>query len=399
MSILRYEFKDNDPPWCLEPVRFSDFSLLVGLSGVGKTRTLNTLAAVCAAAQGRNTSLHDCRWKIEVKTDGGSLTWSAVTAGPPPLRSFSTRIQLDADDETGLEFHSERRAAPVFTEEIIEDENHRKLVVRDEDGIRLLGSEKPIRMKGRESVISLLQEEETVAPLYRALGKVHRSRSAHWSFIPFDLGRINQLQDSIQTFEDLQNTSLPMGHKAFVLQNRFPDEFANVLEAYREIFPKIEKIKIGPLSELRRSAADDERSRGMEFLGIAIEESGVKGPILWDEMSAGMRRTLRHLLELSLAPRGTVILVDEYENSMGVNCLEAVTEFLLEPTRDLQLIITSHHPYVINNVPLEHWGMVTRRGSTVRIVPASEIPALDTRSKQDAFIRLLSAAEYLDGIQ
>ena len=112
-----------------------------------------------------------------------------------------------------------------------------------------------------------------------------------------------------------------------------------------------------------------------------------------------MRRTLVHLLELALSPPGTVLLIDEYENSMGVNCLPAVTEQILERAGDLQFIITSHHPYVINNVDKKHWMVVRRRGSVVEVVPASAIPSLDTRSSQDAFIQLMNAEEYRGSIE
>lgn len=399
MSILRYEFKDKANPWTLEPVEFADFSLLVGVSGVGKTRTLNSLSAVCAAGCGRNTGLYNCEWEIKVKTDKGHLTWRATTAGPPPLRSFATRIQTDAEDETGVEFHGERRPPPVFLAEMIEDEQGNELVERNHDGILLGENSRPIKMKDTESVVSLLQEEDSIAPLYQSLRNVHRSRTAQWSFIRFDSGRIKKIEEEVASVEDLQNKLLPMGQKAYVLQQKFTDEFTKVFEAYQEIFPQVQRISVGPLSQFRQSSTEDELSVGLEFLNIAIEELGVEGYVLWEAMSAGMRRTLRHLLELALAPRGTVMLVDEYENSMGINCLDAVTEKLLAPTRDLQLIITSHHPYVINSVPLEHWRVVRRTGSTVRIVPASAIPSLATTSKQDAFTLLVNAAEYQDGVQ
>jgi hypothetical protein len=397
MGIHRYEFEGYRPPWRLEPVVFSHLSLLVGASGVGKTRTLASLAAVCGAGRGRATGLHACRWRIEVQTERGRLTWTADTEGPASTRSFSTRISTD--DDAGIELHGEQRDPPVFVQEVIEDEDGRRLVDRDVDGIRLLGSDKPIRMKGKESVVSLLQEEDVVAPLYQALGKVHRSRAASWSYIPFDHARMKRVADEVASVEALQEAALPMGQKAYVLRSKFAADFGQVVEAYREIFPTVCNIHVDARSELDVRLTEDERAASIEMLAIAIEERGVGSPILWEDMSAGMRRTLQHLLELALAPRGTVLLVDEYENSMGVNCLDAVTELLLDPKRDLQLIITSHHPYVINNVPTEHWRVVTRSGSTVRIIPASEIPALDTKSKQDAFIRLVSATEYLDGIQ
>jgi len=254
-------------------------------------------------------------------------------------------------------------------------------------------------MKDTESVISLLQEEETMAPLYQSFRRVYRSQYERWSYIRYDRSRIEEHARNIESIEALRDAGLVMIEKAYLLQDKFPDEFGNILDTYREIFPQVNAIEIGPSSTLLRVTRDDHSVQPFELLSIAISEGDMQGYVLWENMSAGMRRTLVHLLEFALAPRGTVILVDEYENSMGINCLDAVTDLLLEPRRGIQLIITSHHPYVINNIPVDRWRVVTRHGSTVRIIPASEVPALNTQSKQDAFTRLLNATQYQEGIK
>jgi predicted ATPase len=384
MSILRFKFEDTRRHWRLEPVELRDFNLLVGVSGAGKTRTLDSLAAVCATGCGHDSGLSDCSWQLDVETPKGRFVWQALTGGvygasasPGSLEEIRSQLTLPS-------------GPPTFLMEVISNEHGDVIVERKRDGIRLQGTDKPIRMKDQESVISLLQDEDSIAPLYQALGKVHRSRRHVWS-IAMDRNDIRRATDGLSTIESLRDSSLPMIVKVHALHERFRGDFDEVAAAYGEIFPSVQRILL-----LNRT---EEQAPFRDRLVIAIEERGVESPVEWEDLSAGMRRTLEHLFELSLAPSGTVILIDEYENSMGVNCLEAVTDCLLEPTRGIQLVITSHHPYVINNVPVEHWRVVTRQGSTVRVVPAAEIPALDTQSRQDAFIRLLNATEYLDGIR
>ena len=63
-----------------------------------------------------------------------------------------------------------------------------------------------------------------------------------------------------------------------------------------------------------------------------------------------MFKTLMHIAEMKLMANGSVILIDEFENSLGVNCIEVVADILMNQERDLQYIITSHHPYIINNL-------------------------------------------------
>jgi hypothetical protein len=116
-------------------------------------------------------------------------------------------------------------------------------------------------------------------------------------------------------------------------------------------------------------------------------------------MSSGMQRYLSFLVHLSFAPRGTVALIDELESSFGINCLPAATDFLLSRAPDLQLILTSHHPYIIQKLPIDLWKIVTRKGSHVRVLNASAIPALQARSHVDRFTRLINLPEYEQGIQ
>ena len=167
---------------------------------------------------------------------------------------------------------------------------------------------------------------------------------------------------------------------------------------YTEIFPTVTNVRVGPISEFLLER-DRVNLPPIEFLDVAIQEEGIEGWITSSGMSAGMRRTLLHLLELALSPNGTVLLFDEYENSMGVNCLPAVTERILRHTEDLQFIVTSHHPYVISNISKVHWLVVQRRGRVVNVAPAASIPALDTQSNQNAFVQLMNAGEYREGVQ
>lgn len=385
MSILRFEFGDNHQGWHLEPMELRELNLLVGVSGAGKTRTLNSLAAVCATGCGHDAGLHDCNWQIDVETPQGLFSWSALTIG-----TYGLTTAWPGSPEKPLSELFMPVGQPTFSVEVISNEHGHEIVARQDDEIRLQGAAKPIRMKKEESVISLLRGEESIAPLHQALGKVHRSREQDWS-IAMDRNDIRRATDGLHSIEALRDASLPMIVKIHALHERFRSDFDEVAAAYTEIFPSVEHLL------LRRRPEDHAPFR--DRWTLAIVERGVAAPIEWDDLSAGMRRTLEHLFELALAPTGTVILIDEYENSMGVNCLEAVTDHLLEPTRGIQLVITSHHPYVINNVPMEHWRVVTRQGSTVRVVPAKAIPALDTRSRQDAFIRLINATEYVDGIR
>jgi predicted ATPase len=201
-------------------------------------------------------------------------------------------------------------------------------------------------------------------------------------------------QSSYASVEALgSDLSLRMHHKAEILQESFPAAFNEVVEFFRDAFPSIETLKVNTF----RPSAFPSNVYGIT---ISATETGVVGPIDFGQMSLGMQRYLSFLIHLSFAPPGTVVLIDELESSFGVNCLPAVTDFLLRRAPDLQFIITSHHPYIIEKIPPSHWKIVTRHGSRVRVLDAKSIPALvGGRSHLDRFTRLINLPEYEQGIQ
>ncbi len=72
-----------------------------------------------------------------------------------------------------------------------------------------------------------------------------------------------------------------------------------------------------------------------------------------------------HIAELYLCSDSTLILIDEFENSLGINCIDELTNSIVTAERNLQFIITSHHPYIINNIDYTHWKVVTRKAGAV----------------------------------
>jgi predicted ATPase len=111
-----------------------------------------------------------------------------------------------------------------------------------------------------------------------------------------------------------------------------------------------------------------------------------------------MLLTLAHIFEMALAPPGSVIIIDEFENSLGVNCMSDLAR-LISKRADCQMILTSHHPYIINNIPVDAWKLVTRKGGHVRVTSAQDIPEMQSASRLEAFTRLINLPQFEEGIQ
>ena len=150
-----------------------------------------------------------------------------------------------------------------------------------------------------------------------------------------------------------------------------------------DIFPQIGDLKLEPFkTDIFFPKAIAEKVPPV----IYIKEKSVPKWIREDRISSGMLRTIIHIAEMFLANEGSVILIDEFENSLGINCIDILTDDMIHENKTLQFIATSHHPYIINNIPYEYWKIVTRQGGHIRICNASDYHL--GKSKQDAFIQL-----------
>ena len=89
--------------------------------------------------------------------------------------------------------------------------------------------------------------------------------------------------------------------------------------------------------------------------------------------------------------------MDEFENSLGVNCIDELTNDILNSERNIQFVLTSHHPYIINNIPYQNWKIVTRKAGKVTIKNASDYRIGESR--HDYFIQLLQLDDFNNGIE
>ncbi len=392
MTIKRLEFTDRFRDWHLTPTEFSDFNLLVGKSGAGKTRILSAFRTVREAGTRNVRGINGCEWEIELSISGETYCWNmetSVVEGGYDLGNGKD------DDQLGGQ-------KPLIKRELIRlAGTETPLIDRTEERFLFNGNPLP-KLANDTSAITLLREEEMIAPLYVVLKRIQFSRTSEGSTVDHnfrdDIQQINrEFQESSRSLQSLREaSSLGFDIRVWLLQQNYPERFERLKRDYSSIFPGVTDIMIRKRQAFEPNSSNSDSN---DILTIAIKEEGVKDWIVADRLSSGMYKTLIHLIELELTPAGTVIIIDELENGLGVNCLDATVDILLRRSTELQFIVTSHHPYVINNVPLDRWRVVTRKGSVITVKDKNEIPALQGKSAQDNFIRLINAVEYEEGIQ
>ncbi|MEO5346080.1 MAG: ATP-binding protein [Magnetococcus sp. YQC-9] len=234
-------------------------------------------------------------------------------------------------------------------------------------------------MKSSESIISLLGEDSSIQPLNSALRLLILSGIIESKIIESDSLDRDYTLDKLR-----QLTNLPLIVRAFILYNSHSKLFGDIIYQFVNIFPTVSEIfiRMTPLPNNKR----------LSFFPVLKENNNY---VSGGSISSGMLRVFSILLELALAPKGAVILIDEIENSLGVNCLPQIVDAMLARCDEVQFIITSHHPYVINNIPYEYWRLVRRQGGEVWLQDAKDIPALkNLASYQDRFLQLINTPEF-----
>jgi predicted ATP-dependent endonuclease of OLD family len=409
MKIKEISFKNTAaPPWELEKMNFSDLTLLVGASGVGKTQILNSLMKLINISNG--SAYNGVEWDLHFTGDNDeNYRWTGQFENIKGIH----QQYFEEKDIDGQRFTPRLLKEELFL-------GNESVFTREESNVKYEEKESP-KISPSKSVLNLFTMEEKIFPIKMAFEKV--------VFLDYQAERNTEIPaDTIKKAEEILEKKvepIPLSHteallktvdaaswrifpesviknpspreillfmvimkgkhlifKLFLAQQYFKDIFEKISADFKDIFPQVQDIRFQLLED-------------KEYYELQIKERGTDW-ISLQEISSGMFKTLMHLVELNLIANGSVILIDEFENSLGVNCIDAVAGGLLNPGRKLQYIITSHHPYIIDNIDMKYWKIVMRKGSKVFTKNAAELKL--GKSKHDAFKQLLNLQEFSEGI-
>jgi predicted ATPase len=375
MKIQSFKFSNNKQNWHIEEVKFESLNLLVGGSGVGKTRILKALDLICDTAKGANRNLDDLEWSINFSHLGQNYRWE--------LKSSSTK-----KEEISLNVNDSKQTEIVYEKLVRYDDDSELEILFRNDSDSKFNNEKLPKLKRTESAINLLSEEDLIIPVRKAFERLifnFETRQQSMIGLHFDPSEItiHIEDDEVQNYKEFF-ADFPPVLKAFYLQKVFTDVFNEIKERYIDVFPEVKDVRVS-------SKRDSDRNFIIFF---EIQENGVEDWIPQQRISSGMFRTLIFLVEVTAAPEESVILIDEFENSLGINCMAELTDFILDKSPDVQFILTSHHPYIINNIPWKTWQIVSKSGNKVRVRKAPDIPELNTASSLDKFTQLINLLDW-----
>ncbi len=376
MKINTLEFEDKSRQWKLAKAYFDKLTLLVGASGVGKTQMLRAIHALKEISKGE--SINGVAWRVEFKTtDNNDFIWE----GEFEEKEISI---FDIDDDESI-----KKNAKIIFEKIYKNEELQ--VDRNKDKIVFKGNE-TVKLTREKSLLNHL-EEDFVKEMKDEIEKIHLSDHSDSQKEPFkiNLFNANKLSKKYNTLKKIRQSDLDIRVKLFLASQTEKRTFDNIKNRFIDIFPQVEDLKIAPIE----SEKEEVPAFMKDYPFIQIKEKGVSKWVHQSRISSGMFRSLIHISELYLSTEGTLFLIDEFENSLGINCIDELTSDILQSRRELQFVLTSHHPYIINAISFNNWKLVTRNKGVVKTHNASELNL--GKSKHDAFMQLLQLEEYQTG--
>ena len=377
MRILSYSYGTRPPAandLHFSKMEFGKLNLIVGDTGTGKTMLLNTIVngARLVVQKGE---FYGGAWDMTFEHDEKCYRWYLETGGD--------------EGEDGR----------VLNERIlrIQDNQTKKLVERNAESFVFDGKELP-KLEPGESSISLLQDEDLIQPMYEGLSSIMRRNfsgpdladEASYQAIP------QKLLQTIEKTRDLTKlfaSGLNLSGKLHILSLHFESIYEQIRSQFTAIFPFVTQVKVLDAGHF-----------GSHHPGIvpvfALKESDSDDWIPVTGFSAGMRKVLLILTDIFTLPAdGGVYLLDEYENSLGISAINFFPSVLFEVDSPSQFILTSHHPYIIGNVPVKNWIVFHRQGTNVLVKQGKELQARFSKSKQKAFIQLINDPFYTEGVE
>lgn len=366
--IVSLECKDNNSGWSLNEIKFNMINLIVGISGVGKSKTLNSIMNLKEIARGR--SVNGFSWRVQIALEDEVYLWEG---------KFNTIEQnqfevLDSNQEVKISAKKSR----IVNEKLCR--NSRVVFEVSDAGTVFLG--KAVPKTNRKSLLSIFSEEEDLLRINAFLNSMILVDFDEETNFGFPENAFHSLTRQINSIEKLKKVDLPVIIKLCALQRIDRKQFDNVKNNFISIFPFVKDIKF-----------DLDKANRNYILFIKEKETGW---VEQKEISSGMFKSLLYIAELLLLQKNSVVLIDEFENGLGLNCIHKIAN-ILKSTQDIQFILTSHHPYIINNIELSDWIILSRDGSAVNVKKADEL-SLGISSHEN-FKQLINLENYIGGIQ
>lgn len=271
-----------------------------------------------------------------------------------PDRSFRYGIELVGSPTGYVNIQTERLV-------LIEGEKQFPLIMRESQGRWLVNADgqRLFTVEVERSAMELAPQNWDGYPL-RAFAQNWR----YYNLVPSLMRQLNPVGAGGTLDAHGQNLSAWL----MWLQTRAPDNFSRIAEVARDVFPDIRRLLTWPTQA------------GTVYL--ASEEETLSRPTPLLQMSDG-ELTFIAFLSLLCAPDdmgGTLFLIEEPENHLHPRLLETLVALLRQIQQETldrnvppsQIMLTTHSPYLLDQMNLEEILWIEKKGGATVVVRPSD---------------------------
>ena len=367
VRIKWIEFANIETGLKIERINFyEDVTLLVGLSGAGKTQILNAVEYSLNLAVRKDIILRPYNVSMGIFIDGVEYEWSYR------IDSVQNDLLILANQEKYcFDYEKLTKKGELVFE-------------RNQDTIKVVGYDKGPQPKKDESLLSQYSEDKNFEKLISGIRKLYSVEielAVRGGISTENFSRLKaKVVDTLKREKNIEFkvfSHLPVAMKIYIVKRHYKDLYIKIFEAVKELFIEIQDIDV---------IEDQER----ELYLVAIQVYGKK--LLQNDISNGMLKTIYYIVELFTMSEDSLVLIDEFENGLGVNCIDLLSDLLLHERTDLQFIITSHHPKIINGIERNKWKIVDRNCEIVKNSDSNDYGI--GNSQHNAYFNLINRWEY-----
>ena len=375
MRVNWLEFENYTTGQKIERINFDKLNLLVGESGAGKTQILKILSLYSNVVVKGQMIPFAGHFKIQFSVN------PIIIGYPNELDNKIFTWEIETNNDHSLNTNSS------FSYGIIKELLLKEDVIifeRDEKNLTFLSETIP-NISSDKSILNVFTNPTDIANINTNFWEIISYFSQEVGLSPMPLKDVHFFKQifkgEIKTFGELNNKRFLMRYSAlikiFIMREFFPEDYQLFLEKLKNIFPVIEDIKVDVDENIKQ-------------YNLFIKENGQWIPK--DEISSGMLKTIYILCVVEFSTNESVILLDELENSLGVNCLDEITDYICEEsyTSNTQFILTSHHPYIINQIPENHWRIISQNNGIVSSKRAIDVGIDTSKNRQDKFFQYIN---------
>ncbi len=368
MHINWFEFNDSTYGISIDRTYFDKINLLVGVSGAGKTIILRVLSSYIDLIRKGNSVKNECNFKMNFTVD-------TVSSVDTYEWSISTTQSSLVDKVTGS-----TAGYIVNKEELIC--NGKMLFARDNNKLEISGYNSLPKIPLDKSTIAVFKDDNLFKDINKAFVSVIGLDEQKNAYIDvpkeFYDEAFRVAKENMMSYEHmaLYMSLMPLVVRLGIARSVYAEKFNMYMDKLKEIFPYISDVKI----RLSKSTQN--------YVIVLCLQDDVE--VAQDRISSGIIKTMNVLAYLYFIAQNALIIVDEVENSLGINCLDDVIESIdcSVYEQNNQAILSSHHPYIINAVDSSKWRIVSQENGHITTKSANEV-GIDSKNR-DGFFELIN---------